>query len=103
MYIRCPLTTGGAIGINVPFMRSSQPLNSMNACGTPSEIKMVSKCRLYQCNINFIMIIKIILVHVFKYTDDKKIEQDSLDSTVTNKPFFETMANILLSENVMLE
>lgn len=99
MYIRCPLTTGGAIGINVPFMRSSQPLNSMNACGTPSEIKMLSKCRLYQCNINFIMIIKIILVHVFKYTDDKKMD----DSTVTNKPFFETMANILLSENVMLE
>lgn len=57
----------------------------------------------YQCNINFIMIIKIILVHVFKYTDDKKIDEDSLDSTVTNKPFFETMANILLSENVMLE
>lgn len=33
----------------------------------------------------------------------KKIDKDSLDSTVTNNPFFETMANILLSENVMLE
>lgn len=33
----------------------------------------------------------------------KKIDKDLLDSTVTNKPFFETIANILLSENVMLE
>lgn len=42
---------------------------------------------------------KIVLV----FNDKKKIDKDSLDSTVTNIPFFETMANILLSENVMLE